>query len=223
MPVRGRTALSRIAVRSTWPLLPGGRRALTANHTADSVSLVDLRRGQGAGRSSRAAASRSRSPARRDGRRAAVSNLWSRHVHAAATSRTQALKAVGEVAVGALPRGLAFRAGRRALYVAVAGRTRSCELDWASRKVAQRWPAPREPRHLALSADGRWLAAASSRSAQVRCWDTADRQAAWERTIEDAFNLRGLAFTPDESGADLRPRRPPRVSRVAATTSRRAG
>ena len=31
----------------------------------------------------------------------------------------------------------------------------------------------------------------------MRFWDTHTRRLLWERTIEDAFNLRGLAFTPD--------------------------
>src|SRR5438552_6617458 len=56
-------------------LLPGGR-ALTANHTSDSVSLIDLDAGKvmaeaPCGHKPVAVAST------RDGRRAAVSNLWS--------------------------------------------------------------------------------------------------------------------------------------------------
>src|SRR6516162_6348236 len=57
-------------------LLPGGRFALTANSTADSVSLVDLEQGkvlaeQRCGHKPSAVA------CARDGKRAAVSNLWS--------------------------------------------------------------------------------------------------------------------------------------------------
>src|SRR5262249_45350813 len=58
----------------------------------------------------------------------------------------------------------------------------------------------REPRKLVLSADARFLAAASSRSGQVRCWNTQTRKLHWERKIEDGFNLRGLTFTPDGQG-----------------------
>src|SRR5262249_47292135 len=49
--------------------------------------------------------------------------------------------------------------------------------------------------------DGRFLAAVSGRSAQVRCWDTRDGKLLWERAVTDAFNLDGLAFGPD--GRDL--------------------
>src|SRR5437899_1970056 len=57
-------------------VLPGTRRVLTANHTSDSASLVDLDEGKvlaelPCGRRPSAVA------CSRDGRRAAVSNLWS--------------------------------------------------------------------------------------------------------------------------------------------------
>src|SRR5213593_1629863 len=57
-------------------VLPGGALVLTANHTSDTVSLVDLEAGkvvaeQPCGRKPVAVA------CSRDGRLAAVSNLWS--------------------------------------------------------------------------------------------------------------------------------------------------
>ncbi|HKI32110.1 MAG TPA: hypothetical protein VKA46_09590, partial [Gemmataceae bacterium] len=80
-------------------VLPGGR-LLTANHTADSVSLVDVRAGKllaevaCGGRPSAVAVTR-------DGQRAAVSNLWSGTVTLLEV-RDDSLKSVGEVAVGPL-------------------------------------------------------------------------------------------------------------------------
>ncbi len=175
-------------------LLPGGGLALTANHTADSVSLVDLEAG----------AVRAELPCGRkpvavvcspDGRHAAVSNLWSDTLSLFDLDGTN-IKSAGVVSVGIQPRGLAFAAKGR-LYVALSGSDEIAVVDWSSRKITQRWPAPREPRHLALSADGRFLAAASSRSAQVRLWDVTSDKVVWTRKIEDAFNLRSLTFTPD--------------------------
>jgi cytochrome c peroxidase len=64
--------------------------------------------------------------------------------------------------------------------------------------VLRRWPASTEPRRLALTKDGRFLAAVSGRSAQVRCWDTQTGKQLWERTIVDAFNLHGLTFNPND-------------------------
>ena len=178
-------------------LLRDGRRALTANHTADSVSLLDLDAGKvltelPCGRQPVAVAC---SP---DGRRAAVSNHGADNVTLLDVSDT-GLKVVASVSVGRLPRGLVFAADGRRLFVAVSGADEIAEIDWATRSITHHLPAPREPYCLALSLDGRSLAAASSRSAQVRLWDVSSRKLLWTRTIDDAFNLRGLAFTPDDT------------------------
>jgi DNA-binding beta-propeller fold protein YncE len=176
-------------------VLPGGQRALTANHTADSVSLIDLPAGkvlaeQAVGCKPSAVA------CARDGKRAAVSNLWSQTVTLLEIDGAN-VKLAAEVEVGPLPRGLVFSTTGELLYVAVAGSDEVVVLDWASRKRVHAWPAAREPRDLALSPDGRLLAAASTRSAQVRVWDTASRKEVWERTVIDGFNLRGIQFSPD--------------------------
>jgi DNA-binding beta-propeller fold protein YncE len=174
-------------------LLPEGR-ALTANHTANTVSLIDLDRGKvlaevGCGRKPVAVA------ATEDGRRAAVSTLGG--TICLLTIKDTNVHAAGTLAVGPLPRGLVFSADGQTLYVAVSGRDEVIGLDIHSGKTTVRWAAPREPYHLARSCDGRLVAAASSRSGQVRLWDTTTGKLIWERTIHDAFNLRGLAFAPD--------------------------
>jgi len=177
-------------------ILPDGKRALTANHTAGSVSLIDLDAGTvlhelPVGKKPSALA---RSP---DGRRAAVSNLWSHSISLLELANTR-LKVIGRIESVAFPRGLAFSRDGATLYAALAGDDEVVGIDWSSRALVKRWPAPREPRQLALSHDGRLLAAASTRSGQVRCWDLDTGKPHWERSIVDGFNLRGLAFTPDD-------------------------
>jgi DNA-binding beta-propeller fold protein YncE len=179
---------------SDLTVLPSQDRVLTANQGADTVSLVDLKAGkvldeQPCGRRPVAVAC---SP---DGKWAAVSNLWSGNI-TFFEIRSGSLKAAGTLAVGAFPRGLVFAPDGKTLYAAVGGADEVAVIDVPGRKVVHRWPAAREPRLLALSADGRRLAAASSRSSQVRCWDTRTRRLVWERKVEDAFNLAGLTFTP---------------------------
>ncbi len=176
-------------------LLPGGTRAVTANHTADSISLVDLRAGKVIAEATcgRRPAAVACSP---DGKQVVVSNLWSATLSVFDIGPVS-LTPAGAIQVGAFPRGLVFAPDGKTLYAAVGDEV--VRLDWRSRKVLSRWPAPREPRRLALSGDGRWLAAASSRSGQVRCWDTGNGKLHWQRTIEDGFNLRGLVFTADAS------------------------
>ncbi len=176
-------------------LFPDGRRAVVANYTADSIALVNLESGKILDQApvGRRPASVAISP---DGRRVAVSNHWS---HTVTLFHLDAETLVKDctVAVGRLPRGVVFSKDGKQLFVAVAGDDEIATIDLAGGKVTRRWPAPREPRQLALSSDGKWLAAASSRSGQVRCWNLATGQLHWERQIPDAFNLRGLAFTLD--------------------------
>lgn len=177
-------------------VLPGGKRALAANHTADSVSLVDLVEGkvlaeQACGRKPAAVA------CSRDGRNAAVSNLWSGTV-TLLNVRDSALVPVAEVALGSMPRGVVFAPDGKSLYVALAGANAVIQLDCQSHKVLRRWPAPTEPRRLALTRDGRFLAAASTRAAHVCCWDLQTGKELWDQPIHDAFNLLGLTFSPDD-------------------------
>jgi YVTN family beta-propeller protein len=177
-------------------LLPDSKRVLTANHTADTVSLVDIQAGKvlaevPAGKKPMAIAC---SP---DGKRAAVSNLWSGTI-TLLEFEDSSLKEVGVIKVGAFPRGLVFAPDGNRFFAAIAGKDEVLQIDWVKQKILKRWPAPHEPRHLALSKDGKWLAAASSRSAQVRCWNLDSGKLHWERKIEDAFNLRGLAFASDD-------------------------
>jgi len=176
-------------------LLPGSRRALTANLTSDSVALVDLEAGKvlaerPAGRRPAAVA------CSRDGRRAAVAASWSGIVRLFEVG-DDALKPAGEAAVGGYPQALAFAADGDRVYVAVGASDEIAEIDWKTAKVMRRWPAPHDPRCLALSPDGALLAAAGGCSGRVALWDAATGKPLWERAIDDAFNLRGLTFTPD--------------------------
>jgi cytochrome c peroxidase len=176
-------------------VVPGGRFVLTANHSSDSLSLLDLKAEkvvaeQRCGRKPVAVA------CAHDGRRAAVSDLWSGTVTIFEIGEA-GLCPAGHANVGPFPRGLAFAADGDSIFIAVAGNEEVVQLDWKSMKLSKRWPAPREPRQVTVSPDGRFLAAASSRSGEVRCWSTISGQRLWERRIEDGFNLRGLTFTPD--------------------------
>jgi DNA-binding beta-propeller fold protein YncE len=177
-------------------VLPDGGRALTATHTSDSISLLDLSAGkvlveQPCGHKPAGIA------CSRDGRRAAVSNLWSGTVMLLDIGE-HTLRPVATAAVGPLPRGIVFAPDGGSVYVAVAGAHEVVQLDWQTRQIVRRWPAPSEPRRVALTRDGRCLAAVSGRSAQVRGWETQTGKLLWERTIDNAFNVHGLSWAPDD-------------------------
>ena len=116
-------------------VLPDGRRALTANHTADSASLLDLNEGRvlaevSCGRKPVAVAC---SP---DGRRAVVSNHWSDSVSLLEVSDT-GLKVVATVPVGRLPQGVAFTRDGRCCFVAAGEEI--VEIDWTAARSGIGW------------------------------------------------------------------------------------
>jgi YVTN family beta-propeller protein len=190
----------RDAYRSPMDLvvLPDGKLALTANHSSDSVSVIDLASSRVLAElpCGRKPVSVACSP---DGTKVAVSNLWSGSLSLFELANST-LRPLGQVALGPMPRALVFGPNGQSVFVSLAAADEVIQFDWPTRRITRRWPAPREPRRLALSLDGRLLTAASSRSAQVRCWDTQSGELIWERKIEDGFNLRGLAFMPDGQG-----------------------
>lgn len=176
-------------------VLPDGKRALTANQSSDSVSLIDLDAGkvlaeQACGRKPAAVAC---SP---NGRRAAVSNLWSGTLTLLEVGQA-GLRLVDCVNVGALPRGLVFAPDGESLYLAVAGANEVVQIAWAERKILRRWAAAGHPRQLALARDGKTLVVLCERSNQVHCLDTQSGKVVWKRTILDAFNLHGMALHPN--------------------------
>lgn len=176
-------------------LLPDGRYAVTANQTADSISLVDLQSGKvlDEKRSGRKPAAVACTP---DGKLAVVANLWSANVSFFAIDKAT-LKPAGTMSVGSYPSALAMPADGKALYVAVAGNDEVVRIDLPGRNITHRLATPRYPERLALSPDGQYLAVACSRAAQVVCWNIVTGKLHWQRKIEDAFNLHGLSFTPD--------------------------
>ena len=172
-----------------------GKYALTANQAANTVSLVDLERGQviqevAAGQKPAGLA------VSRDGQRAAVANLWSGDVTLYTLEQGKLVRSA-QVAAGPFPRGLAFGLDGSTLYVALAGADEIVEISWARRQITRRFPTGREPRQVVVSAEGKHLAAASSLGRQVRLWDLANGKELWQRPVTDGFNLRGLTFTPD--------------------------
>jgi DNA-binding beta-propeller fold protein YncE len=176
-------------------VVAGGRRAVTANQGADTVSLIDLENGRVLAESA-CGLKPSGIACTVDGRRVAVSNLWSGNVALFEIDDTK-LRSLGSAAVGHLPRGLVFAPDGGSFYVALSGLHEVVHVDWATRRVLRRWPAASEPRRLAVTSDGQRLLAISGRSAQVRCWDTSSGKLVWERAIREAFNLHGLALSPD--------------------------
>ena len=171
-----------------------GRRLLTANQTADSVSLVDTASGRvldevKTGEKPAGVAISS------DGRRAVVAH-WYGYDLAVLEVGGDRLKVAGRVEVGPEPRGVVISGDGASAYVAVGVSNEVVRVDLAGRKVTGRIGVGREPRGLAILADGSKLVVGNARSGDLSIVDL--KKWVVERTTSiDGVNLRQVVVGPD--------------------------
>jgi YVTN family beta-propeller protein len=171
-----------------------GTRLITANQTADSVSLVDPVAGKVL-----AELTTGEKPAgvaiSADGRRAAVTH-WYGYDLCILEVGPDSLKSLGRVEVGPEPRGVAMTADGKTAYVAVGVTNEVARVDLDTQRVTGRVGVGREPRGLALSHDGATLLVGNSRSGNLSVVRTSDLSV--ERTQKiDGVSLRQVAIDPD--------------------------
>ena len=175
-----------------------GSRLLTANQTADSVSLIDPQVGQVLAEltTGNKPAGVAFSP---DGRIAAVTH-WYGYDLAILEVGENALKERARVAVGPEPRGVVFSTDGKTAFVAVGVSNEVVRVDIASATVTGRLPVGREPRNLALTPDGATLLVGCSRAGTVAQIDTSAWQVRNSVAIDGA-NLRQIAIDPEKGVA----------------------
>jgi YVTN family beta-propeller protein len=177
-------------------LAKDGTWLLTANQTADTVSLVEV----GSGKVHQEVKTGSK-PAgvalSLDGRLGVVTHWYGYDVAILAIDEGHtSLKVAGRVEVGPEPRGVVIAPDGKTAYVAVGASNELVRIDLDSQRVSGRLSVGREPRGLALSADGNRLVVGNARSKSVcevstRDWDVV-------RTIGiDGDNLRQVALSAD--------------------------
>jgi YVTN family beta-propeller protein len=171
-----------------------GKWAVTANNTADSVSLVDLDNGKVA-----AEVKVGHRPfgvdLTADGRSAVVTNSWSNSISLLAIDGGT-LKVTATVRVGDQPRGVALSPDGSRAYIALSGDNSVVALDLKSRKLGTKLVVGIEPWHVAVTRDGRRIAVGNARSQDVTVVDALT----W--TTQHSVKLRGknarhLALSPD--------------------------
>jgi YVTN family beta-propeller protein len=174
-------------------LLPGGKLLLTANQTADSVSLVDLVAGKVV-----AEMPVGKRPfdvaVTPDGKQAVVTNSWSNSVTVLDVT-AGGLKTVKNIPVGDEPRGIAVTKDGGRAFVALAGQEEVAVLDLKTRTVTKRLPVDWEPWHVALTPDGSRLAVGNSRARTLTVLDT-KTGATLFTTKTLGRNLRHIAVDP---------------------------
>ncbi len=194
-----------------------GSRLLTANQTADSVSLVDPRSGKLLDelRTGDRPAGVALSP---DGKRAVVSH-WYGYDLAVLDVGPATLREVARIEVGAEPRGVAIGPDGKTAYVALGIANEVVKVDLDAARVVDHLAVGREPRHLALSADGKTLVVGCSRAGTLDVVDTAGwavvrslpvnganlRQVAIDARGEHAYvaNLQNRGFATTRNNIDI--------------------
>lgn len=171
---------------------------LTANHTSDSVSLIDLKSGQvlqeltvGKGPADVAWI---------DDKSAVVSLLHDDAL-VIVTRSGNSLAVGGKYKVGDEPRGIALSSDRKTAYVALGGddAVAIVDLDPAKSATAMtKLPAPGIPKTVRVSPDGKWLVTSTAVPATIYVHDLDTKQLVSERRLFDgAFNPGVPAITKD--------------------------
>jgi YVTN family beta-propeller protein len=171
-----------------------GTRLLTANQTAGTVSLVDVK--QGKVLSEVATGDKPAGVAiSEDGRRGVVAN-WYGYDVALLDVRADRIAVAGRIEVGPEPRGVVISKDGKLAYVTVGVTNELVRVDLDAKKTTGRLTVGREPRGVALSPDGKRLVVGNARGHSVSVVDTARWSV--ERTVDvEVDNLRQAAFGPD--------------------------
>ncbi len=181
--------------RSPIALALHGPRLLTANHTANGVSFIDLQTGkilQELSTGDRPAGV-AFSP---DGKRAVVTHQFGYDL-AVLDVEADSLKLAGRVEVGPEPRGVVIAPDETTAYVAVGVTNEVVRVDLKTNQVTGRLEVGREPRGLALSHDGKTLVAGNARSGSLSIIDTANWRVTRTARV-DGTNLRQVVI--DDAG-----------------------
>src|SRR3984957_9686719 len=148
-----------------------GKWLLTVNQTSGTVSLIETESGK-----IRAEVLTGQRPSALaltpDESRVLVTNTFSGEVSVFALKEGK-LAALGEVAVGFEPRGVAVAPDGKKAYVALTSAHQIAVIDLAGLKVAGKIDVGKWPRYLALSPDGKRLAVGANGDGGVSVVDTA--------------------------------------------------
>jgi YVTN family beta-propeller protein len=186
-----------------------GTRLLTANQTADTVSLVDTKSGRVL-REIKTGEKPAGVALSRDGRRGVVTH-WYGYDVAVLDLKDDTITVAGRIEIGPEPRGVAITADGSTAFVAVGAANEVVRLDLNGRKVSGRLTVGREPRGIAVSPDGSRLLVGNARSQDVSIIDANAWKVLHNLPI-DGDNLRQVTIGADgKSGylANMRNRKFP--------------
>lgn len=177
-----------------------GRYVVTANTTADTVSLVDIQAGKVV-----AEVAVGRKPFEvvftDNDTSAVVSNQFGDSLTFLSVKPT-GLTVAATLAIGDEPRGLAVAPNGKTLYVALSGESGLASIDLAKRTILKKVAVGREPWYVGVSPDGKKVVVGASRSESAVVLDATTLEENYSIKLR-GHNVRQIAFTPDSKWAYL--------------------
>jgi YVTN family beta-propeller protein len=181
-------------------LTPDGAWAVSANSTSNTVSLVNLSKGEVVkeivvgNRPFCIALSE-------DGKRGAVTN-WLSNTVTLLRIEPPTISILGTLEVGEEPRGITFSPDGTRIFVALAGDDSICAIDTQRLRVTIRMEVGIEPWHLAVSKNSRTLAVCNVRSQDVSVIDIPSWKTLHSVKVR-GHNLRHISISSDGEWAYL--------------------
>ena len=176
-------------------LSPDGRWLVTANETADSVSLIRTSDGQVADE-----VACGRHPAdvefTSDGDTVLVTGNWSGDVTLLSCLDGQ-LAHSGAIDVGFEPWGLAVAPGGKRAFVGLVATGQVAEIDLESQSVVRRLDVGAWPRYLTLSPDGTCLAVGCAGEGRIVVIDTHSGESLYDEPLANGINLGHMVPSAD--------------------------
>jgi YVTN family beta-propeller protein len=191
-------------------LLPDGKRAITANATSNSISLVDLESGRVL---SEVSAGKRPMDLAVSGKRVVVTNWLSDSVTVYRLEGSQ-LITESTTEIGDEPRGVVLSKDGRSAYIVLQGEDSVVTFDLASRRILKRETVGEEPWYAALTPDGQRLAVGNARGRTVSVLDAGALKTDYEVNLR-GHNIRRLAVSPDGEWAYV-----PNISERGFSTTR---
>lgn len=175
-------------------LSPDGNWLVTANQTANSLSLVRLEDGQLIGEVPTGArpAAVAFTP---DGKRLLASGAYGGEL-SLYDFDPAGLKPAGSIQLGFEPRGIAVSPDGKLAYVALTADNVVAVVDLAKREVSERIEVGRWPRYLCLTPDGNRLAVGCSGNGGISVVDTQTNKRLYDSKFE-GLNIGQLEVSPD--------------------------
>jgi YVTN family beta-propeller protein len=175
-------------------LTPDEKWLVTANQTADTISLVDVAAGKVVAEV--ACGSRPAGIAlAQDPLRVLATGSHSGDLRIYELN-DKALRQVGQVQLGFEPRGIAVSPSGKEAYVALTAANAVAVVELASLKEIKRIDVDRWPRHLAVSPDGSKVAVGCSGGRSITVLDAARREVHFRQSYE-GINIEHLAVSRD--------------------------